>query len=96
MNVTDDPTVFAPPPAQYTNVNGPPLEIPGETLQALQLLAEARSGPGAAVTPSDLVNEALGAYLGGKEQSKQLEAVAKQAEADELDRVAAVHGGDAA
>lgn len=92
--MTDDPTVFAPPPAQYSHVNGPPLEIPAESLQALQALATDASQPGVGVTASDLVNAAIDDYLAS--QKKQLAKIAAQAEADELERVLALHGGEQA
>jgi hypothetical protein len=85
-----------PPVVIYTGWRGPELTIPLSTIHDLQALADERSEPGAGVSPSDLVNEALVAYLAGKEQAKQLEAVAKQTEADELERVLAVHGGEGA
>jgi hypothetical protein len=90
----NEPTVFSPPPAQYSSAYGPPLTIAAEKLQALQRLADAGSAPGCAVAVSDLVNEAVDDYLG--EQKKTLAGIAKQAEADELERVLTTHGGEAA
>jgi hypothetical protein len=90
----NEPTVFSPPPAQYSSAYGPPLTIAAEKLQKLQQLADAGSAPGCAVAVSDLVNEALDDYLG--EQKKRLAAIVKQDEADELERVLATHGEAAA
>jgi hypothetical protein len=64
-------------------------------VQAISTLADERSEPGEVVTPSDLVNEVLAEYVAA--QKKKLTAIAKQAEADELARVVAIHGpGDEA
>jgi hypothetical protein len=54
-------------------------------------IADGASEPGAPVSPSDLVNEAIKVYLADK--SKALRAIAKADEEAELERVAAVHGG---
>jgi hypothetical protein len=82
------------PAAKYTAAAGPPLEIPLPVLQGFQALASEASEPGAAVTVSDLVNELLAAHLDG--EAGNLAKIAKQAELDEAQRVAAEHGGEAA
>ena len=94
MTNQQEPPAFVPPPAQYIHVNGPPLTVPAEKLQALRLLADDASVPGSTVSVSDLLNEAIDVVL--DEHSTKLEALTAQAEADELARVEATHGGDAA
>jgi hypothetical protein len=75
--------------------NGPgQITIPWSLIFDLRLLADERSRPGAAVSVSDLVNEALASYVDKYE--KALAATRAATEASELQRVAAVHGGEAA
>jgi hypothetical protein len=91
---SDNVNVFRPKAAQYVSGYGPELTIEAEKLQALSALATDASSPGVGVTVSDLVNEALDAYLA--ERQKMLAKLAKADEKAEAERVMAVHGGEAA
>jgi hypothetical protein len=77
--------------AVYISGDGPELRIPRETILDLIALADEGSTPGSAVPVSRLVNEALDDYLA--ERRKALAKIDEQAQADELERVFATHGG---
>jgi len=74
----------------YTTGPGDPLWLAHDDLAELRLLADERSRPGIPVSVSDLVNEAVGAYLAG--QQANLAEIAELAEAEELARVEATRG----
>jgi hypothetical protein len=65
--------------------------LPWTAIHGLQRLVDERSGPGAAVSVSDLVNEAVMAYL--DRHAEQLQTLYAADEQAELERVVAVHGG---
>jgi dsDNA-binding SOS-regulon protein len=76
-------------PHTFTS-DGGTLEVAHQDLLDLRALADERSSPGAPVGVSDVVAEALDAFLAG--QRTNLHKITEQAAQDERERVEAEHG----